>query len=185
MRRWFRQKMKSDYVQRQVYMMSNLGLFYIILIALFGIPLFGTFVVVLIKGVLDFQYVILGTGIIGGGLLVFFTGRFLVRLFRRMRQDGFRAIHEARSRAGGGQPVQIDFMGGLLSLSYGGDSPARRLQPPETPLLIAGPDHDPIHRLKELRDLKAEGIIDQEEFDLLKKQLIDALRDAPESSSTD
>lgn len=185
MKHWFQQKWKSDYVQRQVYMMSNLGLFYIILIALFGIPLIGAFVVVLIKGVLDFQYLILGVGIVAGGLFVYFTGRFLVRFFRKVRQDGFSAIHDARDQAGRGVPVQLDFMGGLLSLSYGGEPAGRRIEGSATPPLLAGPDADPIGRLKELRDLKTEGVIDQEEFDLLKKTLIDGLRHASNDPAAD
>ena len=64
---------RGEYMKRQLYMMSNLGLFYVILFALFGIPLLGTFVVVLIKGGLDFRYLILASGILLGGLILFFT----------------------------------------------------------------------------------------------------------------
>ena len=77
------EEMRGSTMKRQRYMLSNLGLFYIILIALFGIPLLGTFVVVLIKGVLDFRYVILASGIIVLGLLVFYAGKLGWRLFRR------------------------------------------------------------------------------------------------------
>ncbi|GBC60254.1 hypothetical protein DENIS_1205 [Desulfonema ishimotonii] len=101
-------------------MMSNLGLFYIILIALFAIPLLGTFVVVLIKGVLSFQYVILGAGVILGGLLIFYGGKLCFRLYRKIREDGIMAVREAQARAGQGEPVQIAFFNGLFTFSSGG-----------------------------------------------------------------
>ncbi len=49
----------NDLKKKQMYLLSNLGLFYLILIAFFAVPLLGAFVIVLIKGIIDFRYAIL------------------------------------------------------------------------------------------------------------------------------
>ena len=116
MKEWFQNKMKSDYMQRQIYMMSNLGLFYIIIIALFAVPLMGTFVVVLIKGVLDFRYLILAGGIITLSLIIFFGARFIIRTIKGIKKDGISIFQDTQNT---GKPVQIDMLNGLITFSYG------------------------------------------------------------------
>ncbi len=182
MKAWIKDKMQSDYMQRQFHMMSSLGLFYIILIALFAVPLMGTFVVVIIKGVLDFRYLILGVGIVGGGLAVYYTGKFFFRIFHKIREDGGAALREAQERARQGQAVQIGLMGGLLTISCGGQD--KPVSGNREPLLLpdmtdrqhvrdtcASPA-DPLRQLRELSDMKNEGIIDADEFQALKTKLI-------------
>lgn len=176
---WFQKKLSSDYMHRQVYMMSSLGLFYIIIIALFAIPLLGAFVVVLIKGVMDFRYLILGAGIIFLGLAIFYIGKFTFRFFRKIRRDGFLVTGDARNRARQGQPVEIDFFNGLLTFSYGGRrTPSPLSASGEPPRLITDtsseplPTNDPVRQLKELSVLKDEGVIDADEFQRLKAALI-------------
>jgi len=170
-------------------MMSSLGLFYIILIALFAVPLMGTFVVVIIKGVLDFQYLILAGGIIAAGLTVYYTGKFFFRMFQKIREDGGAALREAQERAGQGQAVQIGLMGGLLTISCGGQNTV--LSEKREPLLLPEkPDashvketsdfqSDPLLRIRELSEMKKEGIIDADEFQALKTRLIGDICNAP------
>ncbi len=176
---WFKKKLSGDYMRRQIYMMSSLGLFYIIIIALFAIPLLGAFVVVLIQGVMDFRFLILGGGIILLGLAVFYLGRFTVRFFQKVRRDGFMALRDARNRSRQGQPVEIGLFGGLLTFSYSGRSAHSALdQAEEPPRLItdaAGelpPKNDPVRQLRELSVLRNEGVIDADEFQRLKSALI-------------
>lgn len=189
MKTWIKDKMQSDYMQRQFHMMSSLGLFYIILIALFAVPLMGTFVVVLIKGVLDFRYLILAVGIVGGGLAVYYTGKFFFRVFQKIREDGGAALREAQERARQGQAVQIGLMGGLLTISCGGAD--KSLSGNREPLLLphmtdlpnrkepASFPTDPLRQLRELSDMKKEGIIDADEFQALKAKLIGDICNAP------
>jgi hypothetical protein len=175
-------KSRSEYMQRQIHILSSVGLFYLIIIALFGIPLLAAFVVVLIQGVFDFRYVIIGAGAIGIGLAIYYTIRLCCRLFRKIRQDGALAIGRAKERASCGESVQLQLLGGLFSLSYGGNgggkNPDMITDGSQTTALIEDMredrflNQDPIWRLKELSALKTQGIIDEHEFQKLKEKLI-------------
>jgi hypothetical protein len=181
-------------LKRQRYILSNLGLFYMILIALFGIPLLGTFVVVLIKGVLDFRYVILASGVIVLGLAVFYAGKFGLRLFRRMQRDGRKAFQDAAAQAGQGRPVQLELFNGLVTFSYGGRRPPAALPDIAAPAALLpdtrggaadGPPSQPppvngVDQLRALVQLKEDGAIDAAEFIALKKKLIHEICHAPE-----
>ena len=176
---WFKKKLSGDYMRRQIYMMSSLGLFYIIIIALFAIPLLGAFVVVLIQGVMDFRFLILGGGILLLGLAIFYLGKWIFRVLGKIRRDGFLALGDARDRARQGEPVEIDFFNGLLTFSYGGRrSPSALPHTGDPPRLIteaSDPSHaktDPVRQLRELSALKEEGVIDPDEFQRLKAALI-------------
>ena len=72
----------KGYWKKQLYMLSSLGLFYVILIALFAIPLVGTCVVILIKGALDLRYFIIAGGVLGLAILGFFVIKALKRLWQ-------------------------------------------------------------------------------------------------------
>lgn len=185
---------RGEYMKRQLYMMSNLGLFYVILIALFGIPLLGTFVVVLIKGVLDFRYLILASGILLGGLILFFTAKLGLRLYRRMRADAGSAFRDAADRADRGQPVQLEFFNGLMSLSCGGRHPRSVLPGPDGPAGLLpdmtgeAPPRSAFDRLQALVEMRKEGAIDADEFTALKKKLIQEIcaePDGPPDSAAD
>lgn len=167
-------KVRSDYMDRQIYMMSSIGIFYVILIALFAVPLLGTFVVIIIKGVLDFRMVILIGGIVVLALFVFYLGKFILRLWQKFKHGGFSDIG---NMVKSGHPFQITFLNGLLSVSSG-NPPNDIKSLPENIALLPEPESeetDIIHKLKELSELKAQGVINDEEFDLLKKKLINAL----------
>jgi hypothetical protein len=176
---WIKEKMKSEYMQRQIDIMSNLGMFYIIIIALFAVPLVGAFVVVLIRGVFDFRYIILGTGIILAGVGIYYGIKFFIRLFQKMREDGLSSYRHAREQAGTGESVQLDFFNGLISLSYGGKRSCDALPYKEPLAALLPPDEtdpaaavDPLRQIKDLCRLKDEGVIDEAEFQMLKKKLI-------------
>jgi hypothetical protein len=172
-------KMKSDYFKRQLYFMSSIGLFYIIIIALFAVPLLAAFVVVVIRGVFDFRYIILGGAVILIGFVIFFISKFLIRLIAKIRKDGFLALRQAREQARKGESVQVELFGGLVKLSYAGKNDPQSLSCGyHEPLLIEGrrenlqPETDPIEKLKRLSELKDQGIIEEDEFLLLKKKVI-------------
>jgi|GEM_PF-1916692 len=184
------ENLRGDALKRQLYMLSNLGLFYIILIALFAIPLMGTFVVVLIKGVLDFRYVILGAGIILLGLVVFYTAKFGLRLFRGIRADSAAVFRDAAGPAGRGEPIQLALFNGLMTLSYGGRRSPPSLPAPDRPVPLL-PDmrddtptshspQNPIDQIYSLARLKREGVIDDNEFLALKKKVIQDLCNEPD-----
>ncbi len=173
--------MQSDYVRRQIDLVSSVGLFYLIIVALFAVPLLATFVVVLIKGVLDFRYLILGGGIVVAGLTTYFAGRFCYRLFRRLKKDGAAAIDLAKERANRGETVQLELLGGLFSLSYGGNGGRQGIEYREKEVLLlegsegtsaAAAVDDSVRKIKELSELKEQGIIDEDEFRKLKEKLI-------------
>jgi hypothetical protein len=180
--RWFRKKTQSEYMQRQIHILSSVGLFYLIIVGLFAIPLLATFVVVLIQGVFDFRYVILSIGAIVTGLGIYYTGKLCYRLFRKIKQDGAMAIGHARERAQQGESVQLQLFGGLFSLSYGGNNGNKNPEPiafhGQDPLLIEDMRENetsfqnPVQQLKELSALKDQGVINEEEFRKLKDTLI-------------
>lgn len=180
--KWFRKNTQSEYMQRQIHILSSVGLFYLIIIALFAIPLLATFVVVLIKGVFDFRYVILSVGAIVGCLVVYYICKLCYRLFRKIKQDGALAFGHAKEMAQRGESVQLRLLGGLFSLSYGGNNgnriPDQIGYNGQDPLLIDDTRasqvlmKDPVQQLKELSELKDKGIIDEEEFRKLKETLI-------------
>jgi hypothetical protein len=180
--KWFKKNTQSEYMQTQLHILSSVGLFYLIIVALFAIPLLATFVVVLIQGVFDFRYAILSVGAIISVLLIYYIGKFFYRLGRKIKQDGAMAIHNARARAKQGESVQLQLFGGLFSLSYGGNNGNKNQEPiayhGQTPLLIDNMTEsrmsfqDPVQQLKELSALKDQGIIDEAEFRKLKESLI-------------
>jgi hypothetical protein len=86
-------------MQTQLHILSSVGLFYLIIVALFAIPLLATFVVFLIQGVFDLRYAILIVGALISVLLIYYIGKFFYRLVRKIIQDGAMAIHHARARA--------------------------------------------------------------------------------------
>ncbi len=177
----FKRKKKSEYFQRQTYIMSNLGLFYIIIIALFGVPLMGTFVVVLIKGVFDLRFIIVPAATLFLGLMLFFGLRGLRRWVRRVRQDGRQAMDAAQKQSRHGQAVQVSIFNGMLSLTLGAPNEASGLPPgrvskelPPPPHDASGSEPDVLMQLKELVALRKEGEIDDQEFEVLKAQLIES-----------
>jgi hypothetical protein len=175
----------KGYWKRQLYMLSSLGLFYVILIALFAIPLVGTFVVILIKGALDLRYFIIAGALLGLAIL----GVIIIRALKRLRyhfiREGFKAGEMVRRHQAMGQPIEISLLGGLLKFTTG------QLQAPEhlplahrpPSLLPYGKDRqehsDIICQLQGLSELKRTGTIDADEFNLLKGVLIEASATSP------
>ncbi len=178
---WFRRRRKNGYIKNQINIISNLGLFYIIVLALFGIPLVGTFVVVLIKGVVDLRFVITPVIVLLFGLIVFFVIRVLGRMVRRMAKDGQDTMDAALQEHRKGHSVQISFLNGFFSLTFGNPQAPKALPPAPTPESLPAPpegkddqDKNIVGQLKQLADLRDAGEINREEFDLLKEELISA-----------
>jgi hypothetical protein len=179
---WFKKNTQSEYMRTQFHILSSVGLFYLIIVALFAIPLLATFVVVLIQGVFDFRYVILSVGAIITVLLIFYISKLFYRLARKIKQDGAMAVHHARDKARQGESVQLQLFGGLFSLSFGGNNGNKDRETiayqGQPRLLIENmtesrmPFQDPVQQLKELSALKDQGIIDEDEFRKLKETLI-------------
>ncbi len=167
-------------------MLSNLGLFYIIIVALFGVPLIATFVVVFIKGVLDFKYAIIFGGFAICVFALFFLVRFFIGIIKKIKRDGIFASRELKEKVKRGERVQVSFLGGLLTFHYGGDQDRHLLDYqnddqkllPEKKDLQTGdlPEKDPIDRLNALNDLRERGIIDDKEFQIVKDKIITSLK---------
>lgn len=180
---WFKRNKESEYLKRQTYIMSNLALFYLIIIALFAVPLLGTFVVVLIKGVIDLRFILLPLAMLIICLILFLAGRGLWRLIRRIRKDGGSAVEAARKQSQEGQAVQISVFNGLFSLTFGHPQNPPALPHESAPKSLPSPSEqdsedkrDVVCRLNELVALRKAGEIDDQEFEILKAQLIDNSR---------
>lgn len=161
-------------------MLSSLGLFYIILIALFAIPLVGTCVVILIKGALDLRYFIIAGGFIGLAVLGVFIIKALKTVCHRLKRDGRETAEMMRRHQLAGQPMEISILGGLLKFTTGQpQSSGIRLQPHRRPSLpLPGKERDGaadiIDQLQGLSELERAGTIDADEFKLLKAVLIES-----------
>jgi hypothetical protein len=171
---------EKGYWKRQLYMLSSLGLFYMILIALFAIPLVGTFVVILIKGALDLRYFIIAAGCLGLAVLSIFIIRGLRKLWHRFRHEGSLAGKAVLCQELMGQPMEISILGGLLKFTVGNSQAYQSLAAPcSKPLLLSermdgDAATDVVCQLQGLTELKRAGTIDSEEFNLLKTVLIEA-----------
>lgn len=174
-------KPENDYLRRQTYILSSIGLFYLIIIGLFAVPLLAAFVVVLIKGVIDFRYFIYVGGLLAFLLLLVLLVRFLRRSWGRMRRDTFAAGQEIRGKMGAGEAVQVSVLKGLLTFTYGGRSgeshpaltggKAPRLLPEST---APAKSPDLVTQLRELSELRNEGVISDAEFEKIKARLINS-----------
>ncbi|MDM8524620.1 SHOCT domain-containing protein [Desulfococcaceae bacterium HSG8] len=173
-------KKKDDYIRRQVYIMSNLGIFYIIIVGFFAVPLLGAFVVVLIKGVVDLRYFIIIGGVLLSVIALYALIKFLQRMFRKIRQDGFAANQEIKEKMGQGEPVQISVFNGLLTLNYGGRQHTNALPFQENPALpnpMTEKQQQPsdlVTQIRGLADLREKGVITEDEFQKIKAKLINA-----------
>lgn len=184
---------EMSYWRRQLYFFSSLGIFYIIIIALFAIPLLGTFVVILIKGALDLRYVIIAGGCIGFILMVVFAIRVIRRLWLRLRRDGQMAGRDMRRNLLLGNPFEISVFNGLLKFSCGRQNTdgqpalAHQEQALLPHLSETGPNiqTDILSQLEHLSELKRSGVIDDDEFKMLKTVLIDAQTAAGKPANID
>lgn len=171
---------KNGYWQRQFYFLSSLGIFYLILIALFAIPLLGTFVVILIKGAFDLRYVIIAGGCVGLIALSWVAVKLVRGMWQRLRRDGSIAGEEVRRSLLLGKPVEISIFNGMLKFSCGQGHPDSRLAlPRENRPLLPSPDARDnagsiLDQLQHLSELKQSGAIDADEFNLLKAMLIES-----------
>jgi hypothetical protein len=169
----------KGYWKRQLYMLSSLGLFYVILIALFAVPLVATCVVILIKGALDLRYFIITGGLLGLAFLGIFTIRALNKLWHQFVKDGYKTDEMVRRHPFKGQPIEISILGGLLKFTAGQIPSAAPLSlPHRRPSLLpyAKDRHahtDIVYQLQGLSELKRSGTIDSDEFNMLKGVLIE------------
>jgi len=171
---------KDGYWQRQFYFLRSLGIFYVILIALFAIPLLGTFVVILIKGALDLRYVIIAGGLAGLIVLCWFAVKLCRRLWFRFRQNGSLVRKEVRRNLLLGKPVELSIFNGMVKFSCGHDQADTRPALPQEnrPLLPSANGNtnaaDILDQLQHLAELKQTGAIDTDEFETLKAMLIES-----------
>ena len=184
---------EMSYWRRQLYFLSSLGIFYVIIIALFAIPLLGTFVVILIKGALDLRYVIIAGGCIGIIALTIFMVRVMRRLWQRLRRDGQMAGKDIRRNLLLGNPFEVSVLNGMLKFSCGRQNAAAppALEHQEQGLLPHHPENsqtgptDVLAQLEHLSALKQSGVIDEEEFKVLKTLLIDSQTAGSRAANTD
>ena len=173
---------EKPYTKRQLDILSQVGLFYLLIIAFFAVPLLGAFVIVLIKGVVDFRYAILLGGVLLLGIALFGLVQFLRKLFWKIRQDGVSTHQEMREKMRQGEQVQLSILNGLISFSYGGGVkalPGGHEDGSGPSALLPhvgeqkGQTQDLIVQLKELSELKKQGVIDEDEFQKIKARLIE------------
>ncbi len=171
-----------SYWRRQIYFLSSLGIFYVILIALFAIPLLGTVVVILIKGMFDLRYVIVAGGCIGGIALSIVALRVVRRLRQRLGRDYRTAGQDIRRQLMLGNPVEVSILNGLLKFSCG-RQPAHGQPAIDHPAPVLLPNASAtgetdlsgvFTQLEQLSQLRQSGVIDDEEFKMLKAVLIEA-----------
>lgn len=171
---------KNGYWQRQFYFLRSLGIFYIILIALFAIPLLGTFVVILIKGALELRYVIIAVGCVGLIALSWIAIKLCTRMWVRLRQNSGLVRKEVRRNLLLGKPVELSIFNGMFKLSCGhAQTDACPALPPENRRMLPSPNGqtsagDILDQLQHLADLKQTGAIDTDEFKTLKAMLIES-----------
>ena len=171
-------KSNQGYWKRQVYMLSSIGLFYILILAFFAIPLLGTFVVILIQGAIDFRYLILATGCMGFIGLVLFIVSSVRKFFRKMQTDGVVVSEDVRRHLLSGNPVEISFLNGLLAFKSGKQTSDESIALTDgSPLLLPyetgnNPVADVLDQLRKLSALKDSGAIDTDEYNLLKTMII-------------
>ncbi len=170
-------------------------MFYLILIALTGIPLLVVLVVFLIRTIMDFRvWIILGTLItlVGLALLIF---RHRKRIGRRIDEEKQDVMEVIRAAAQEGHDVNISFMHGLVRIDYKGDAgktrwleapsdgPKKALPMPtghavhQTPIIDSMSSGDVertsiTEELERLNGLFLRGIVTREEFDELKARLL-------------
>lgn len=158
--------------------LSHIGLFYLILIVLFGVPLFATAVVVIIKGIIDLQYAVMAAM---GILFLVFTF-FLVRLsrtvFQKFREQKQFLMDEVGPRLEKGESLEISFMNGLCDLNY---CPGERKRQPdklagtysaESGNLVPQKGHVFLQQIIELAKLREKGLLSETEYKRIKEQLI-------------
>jgi hypothetical protein len=173
-------KSKNGYWKRQVYMLSSIGLFYILILAFFAIPLLGTFVVILIQGAIDFRYLILAVGCLGLIVLIVFMTQFARKLWQKIQREGFVADEDVRRHLLSGKPVEISFLNGLVTFRRGQENADAPIAlPSEAPILLpheTGQDTvgDILDQLQALSELKQSGAIDADEYNQLKTMIIES-----------
>jgi hypothetical protein len=182
---------EKGYWQRQFYFLSSLGIFYLILIAMFAIPLLGTFVVILIKGALDLRYVIIGVGCVGLIALGWLAVRLGIGMWRRFRRDGSLAGQAFHRSLLLGNPVEISVLNGMLKFTCGqGQSGLPPALPQADQPVLPAPDGQAtpgsiLDQLQQLSDLKQTGAINDDEFNMLKGMLIESSTSSSEMEKTD
>jgi len=161
------------------HILTQLGIFYLLIISLMVIPLLATFVVVLIKGIIDMQYVI----IVGGGLLaaafVFWLIKAAIRFIRRLRSNNDQMEDHIHKKMDAGDAVEVSVLGGLFKIQYKGKKSLEGQSPDigyKSPLMLTHTTSDGtidvVAQLQTLSALKNAGEIDEAEYNTIKNQLI-------------
>ena len=148
-----------EYMKEQLEFMGHLGLFYLILIALFAIPLIGTFVIVLIKGVVDFKYGIMAAGGVGLVLLIYYLYKISRVMLMGIKKNSNIVSQDVNRQLKAGKSFRVSIFNGLVSVSLGSEKSI--------------PNTDLIQSLKELAELKSQGIINADELTQLKAKILD------------
>ncbi len=136
---------------------------HVILIAAVGL------LVVFFSGILNYMLFIL----IGFAVLIIASGYYF---FRRLKRRG-REINEAlHSPMFNGRSVEVSFLGGMASLRLGDNTqpPVLDSHRPAAPPLLEDPAAMHIRKISELAELYENNLISTEEFETLKRRIINA-----------
>jgi hypothetical protein len=178
---------KNTYIKKQMNILSSIGLFYMIIVALFAIPLMGTFVVIAIQGVVDFKYAIIFGSVLLFIIVIFYMVNFFRVISNKIKGDSLNSIQSIKGKSLGGSPVQISAFNGLISFTYGNQIYHNNINKTQflkykkehkasiLPFCIKENQNQPdiVTSLKELSELKKQGMINEDEFQTIKKNMIE------------
>jgi|GEM_PF-519554 len=163
-------------------LLSGIMAGYLVLLIHLILVIFLATAVVFIQGLSEYIEYILG----GGVLLILGSGAFFYRL---LKQNGKQILNTLQNPSFPGQNIEVSLLGGLASISIKGaeksdqfmlEDPTRELKAiPEIP--PAASPHNELLRLSELYD---RGLINKEEFLLLKDDLLNSSKNLAQDSDT-
>nr|WP_320048343.1 SHOCT domain-containing protein [uncultured Desulfuromonas sp.] len=149
--------------------------YFVLILHVVLLVLLGLFVV-FFRGLVEYMPWILG----GGLALLSLSGYLFYRYLKRSRKtlketfDG----HVPTDR-----PMEISLLGGLASVRVGVPTGARQVN--GAPLQLEDPETSRLRSLDRLASMYDKGLISKEEFDLLKKDVLNGPQSPVQSSSSD
>ena len=185
---FFKKRRRSK--KPSLHLFSSLGLFFVIMAVFACVPLMATLVGVLIKGIIELQYVILAGGAVALFALLVWAVRRATAFFRAFHGHADESGRLFKKRMADGEAVELSLFGGMCKIAYKGkDTTGNRVESaaladaaprlPETsapempaPEASAVDDAAVVDRLAQLSALKHRGDIDAADYEVMKKRLI-------------
>ena len=149
--------------------------YFVLILHVVLLVLLGLFVV-FFRGLVEYLPWILG----GGLALLALSGYLFYRYLRRSKKT----IKEAfDGHVPNDRPMEISLLGGLASVRVGVPTGTRQVN--DAPLQLEDPETSRLRSLDRLASMYDKGLISKEEFDLLKKDVLNGPQSPVQSSSSD